>query len=72
VPFGFSVVGREAGQDKLTLQAGSEEEKASWVDEVNAALAHLPNLLRGHRRVPSAVGTVGTSLPSPPPPLSWG
>lgn len=58
VPFGFSVVGREAGQDKLTLQAGSEEEKASWVDEVNAALVHLPNLLRGHRRVPSAVGTV--------------
>lgn len=62
VPFGFSVVGQDKAQEKITFQAGSQEEKASWMEELNAALAK-PEALRGHTSCSSSAG-VGMLLPS--------
>jgi len=52
VPFGFSVVGQDT--EKITFQAGSQEEKASWMDELNTILAKPEALRSGHTRSPSA------------------
>jgi hypothetical protein len=71
VPFGFSVVGQDT--EKITFQAGSQEEKASWMDELNTILAKPEALRSGHTRSPSAgVEKFSRTKHEPPPPPGLG